>query len=157
MGRPRKDQTRAVEARKAEMREMPQAGYESNTYIPSGIIPQGMSYRWIRLSTLNEPDHGNWSTKTRRGWKPVPRERHLDIWPYIPMPGHNTDSAAIINGGLILCEIPTHYLKAQKDQQERDTADAMNSIAWTTEGLHGAPTVNESGKVQTGHAAFKSE
>ncbi len=157
MPRPRRDDSRAAESRKADLREMPTAGYESALYIPQAIVPHGFTYRWIRLSTLNEPDHGNWSKRTRQGWKPVPRERHIDIYPYIPMPGHNTESNAIINGGLILCEIPTHILKAAKRHQEQETADQMNSIAWTTEGLNGAPTINESGRAQHGNAMFKSD
>lgn len=157
MGRLRREESRAADSRKADMREMPSAGYESALYVPPEVVPHGMTYRWLRLSTLNEPDHGNWSKKTRQGWKPVPRDRHLDIWPYIPMPGHSTDSEVIVNGGLILCEIATHKVKEAKDRQEADTADQMEAIAWTTEGLQGAPTINESGRVQRGQMAFKDE
>ncbi len=157
MARPRRDESRAAESRQTEKRDMPQGGYESALYVPPEIVPHGMTYRWVRLSTINEPDHGNWSKRTRQGYKPVPRDRHLDIWPYIPMPGHSTDSNAIINGGLILCEIPTHVMKAAKKHQEAETAEQMNAIAWTTEGLNNAPKINESGRAQHGVVEFKSD
>lgn len=153
----RSEETRAATARKAEKREMPAVAFESDLYIPPDIIPDGMAYRWVRLSTHNEPDHTNWGKRTRNGWRPVPRTRHLEVFPFIPMPGHNTDSDMIINGGLILCEKEQRLVNRDKKAREEATRDQMNSIAWTTEGLAGAPKVNESGKVETGHIAFKED
>lgn len=157
MPRPRREESRASESRKADTRDMPQAGYQAMLYVPKEIVPHGMTYGWKRLTVHNEPDHSNWGAKVRQGWKPVPRERHLDIYPHIPMPGHTTEADVIIVGGLILCEIPTHILKRFKEAKEQDTREQMESIAWTTEGFQGAPKVNESGRTEHGHAAFKED
>lgn len=169
MGRPRKteensgsdvrqrrsSEKRSNEDRPSEERDMPMPLDRGVLWTPPP--PKGMTYRWVRLTVLNEPDHGNWGHKTQTGWRPVPRSRHPKEYPFIPMPGFNSDSENIINGGLILCEMPEEVLTNAKRRQEKLTAEQMNSIAWSTEGLAGAPTIDESSKAAQRHVRFKED
>ena len=45
-------------------------------WMPAELLPEpdkqaGFSYRWIRVSTLNNADPRNLSSKLREGWEPV--------------------------------------------------------------------------------------
>lgn len=157
MPRGRSAETRASTTRKVQKREMPQVAYESDLYVPPEIIPDGMAYRWIGKTADNAPIPGNWARKMRQGWRPVPRSRHEDLYPFIATPGINEDASIIEMGGLVLCEIEKGKLQQRREMLQNEAIEQMNSIAWTTEGLNGAPTVNQSGKVERGQMAFKQE
>lgn len=145
--KPRHQESRAAESRKADLRAMPRSAYESRLYIPPNIIPKGMTYSWVRVASLNQPDNNNWRDKIARGWKPVPRERHVDRFPHIPLPGIQDDATYINNGDLILCEKPTREVAADKRAQQQETWEQMNAVSFSLEGAHAAPTLNESSKV----------
>lgn len=148
-------QTRNAESRKSEVRKMPQTTWQTQTYIPPEIIPNGVKYRWVRKSVDNAPDHGNWAKAIREGYRPVPRDRHNDIWPFIAAPGIVEDQNIIEIGGLVLCEIAEQLVEDKREYLEQEAQEQMNAIAWSTEGLNGAPTVNESSKVTYGQTKFK--
>jgi len=140
----RSSESRGATGRKAERRPMPKPHWQSKLYIPGHLIPAGMTYKWTRVATLNQPDGNNWQNNMIAGWKPVPRERHIDLFPYIPIPGVTQDEQYINNGDLILCERPTKDVMAEKREKERDTFEQVNSVQWALDGQIAAPVVNES-------------
>lgn len=149
MARTRTGATRNATTRAATRREGPKMHFESALHIDPNIIPKGMTYAWVRMSTLNEPDQGNVNTKFRRGWRPVPADRHPELqMPEIPgMPRDEMHSAIVNEGGLMLCERPTADVQRDRETLRRDNMDAIEGIKWTGQGLEGTPTFDESSKV----------
>ena len=63
-----KREKRALESREADMRPK---RWMPPTLLPDPEPEDGYAFRWIRLSTLNNPDPTNISSKLREGWEPV--------------------------------------------------------------------------------------
>jgi hypothetical protein len=141
-------ETRNAESRTAEKREVHKAHWKSKLDIPKHVIPKGMTYSWVRVATLNQPDGSNWQSKMNSGWRPVPRDRHPDLFPSIPIPGVQTNDTVINVGDLILCEMSTRDVLAAKRERERDTIEQVQSIQWALDGQQAAPTFNESSRVE---------
>ena len=67
-----------------------------------------------------------------RGWRPVPRSRHPELFPAVPNIGFGNDDNDIIQeGGQVLCEKPTKDVNAAKVENERKSIEQMNGISWT--------------------------
>lgn len=100
-------------------------------WAPPQLLPDpnpepGYAFRWVRLSTLNNPDAINISSKLREGWEPVKASEH----PEITMIGGGStrfpDSIEI--GGLLLCKTPVEFTE-DRNEYYRQQADAqMNSV-----------------------------
>ncbi len=141
-------ESREAVSRKSNKRPMPKPHWQSKLYIPQHVIPAGMTYKWVRVATLNQADGNNWQNNMIAGWKPVPRDRHVDLFPFIPIPGLAQEETYINVGSLILCERPSHEVAEDKAARERDTMEQVQSINWTLDGPNAAPVVNESEPVR---------
>jgi hypothetical protein len=101
-------------------------------WLPPELLPnpnpeEGYEFRWIRVSTLGNPDPMNVSSKFREGWEPVKASEHPEIQlmatgdkPRFP------DSIEI--GGLILCKTPTEFVQQRNDHYQRQTDGQMQSV-----------------------------
>lgn len=129
----RATETRNATQRKAQYRQMPQAIQESPLYIPPHIIPDDMEYSWVRIAVHNQPDHNNWSTKAGKGWRPVPMDRHPDVFPPIPaMPGMESPGNIIMRGsGLVLCERRKADVQRDRNRTRQTNRDAIEKIKFT--------------------------
>lgn len=76
-------------------------------------IPEGWSYEWKRKTVLNQPDPAYEVELLRRGWEPVPLERHPHMMP--AGKGYNT----IERDGMILMERPKELTDEAKDVELR--------------------------------------
>lgn len=95
--------------------------------LPSPNPEPGYEFRWIRVSTLNNPDPMNISSKLREGWEPVKASEHPEIQlmgvgdkPRFP------DSIEI--GGLILCKTPSEFVDQRNTFYQRQTDGQMQSV-----------------------------
>ena len=95
--------------------------------LPNPNPEEGYAFRWIRVSTLNNPDPMNISSKLREGWEPVKASEHPEIQlmatgdkPRFP------DSIEI--GGLILCKTPIEFVTQRNDHFQRQTDSQMQSV-----------------------------
>ncbi len=95
--------------------------------LPSPNPEEGYEFRWIRVSTLNNPDPMNISSKLREGWEPVKASEHPEIQlmatgdkPRFP------DSIEI--GGLILCKTPKEFVNQRNGYYQRQTDSQMQSV-----------------------------
>ena len=95
--------------------------------LPSPNPEPGYEFRWIRVSTLNNPDPMNISAKLREGWEPVKASEHPEIQlmatgdkPRFP------DSIEI--GGLILCKTPKEFVDQRNDYYQKQTDSQMQSV-----------------------------
>lgn len=98
-------------------------------WMPPALLPdpepeEGYAFRWIRLSTLNNPDPVNISTKLREGWEPVkasdqPRLR------LVSNPNSRFPDGIEV-GGLLLCKTPVEFTQ-QRDEYFQQQANAQMS------------------------------
>jgi hypothetical protein len=100
---------------------------------PPELLPEpdkkdGFTYRWIRVSMLNNADARNISSKLREGWEPVTLEEQPKFKLLANADGKFKDNIEI--GGLLLCKIPTEFVQQRKEHYENITnqqADAVDN------------------------------
>jgi hypothetical protein len=106
-----------------EMAERPKQ-WQQPELLPEPDKQPGYSYRWIRVSTLNNSDPRNLSAKLREGWEPVPVEEQPKFQLLVDPQSRFKDNIEI--GGLLLCKTPTelveqrnaHYAAQSESQSE---------------------------------------
>lgn len=137
-------QSRTAESREAGMRKRPETHFQSKLYVPKDKIPAGMTYAWVRESTLNEPDPDNMTDRMIRGWQPVPANRHPEMVPP-PLPGYEGMEVSVIRrGGLILCECPTRDVEERNADRDLENIETLQDVAWTGQQDPNLPRIDES-------------
>jgi len=102
-------------------------------WMPPDLLPEpdkeaGYTYRWIRVSMLNNADPRNISSKMREGWEPVTLEEQPKFKLLANPNGQWKDNIEI--GGLLLCKIPTEFVEQRKQHYDNITnqqAEAVDS------------------------------
>lgn len=92
--------------------------------IPESIIPQGMSYQWVRCEIFGKPDFNRTSEVEQRGWRAVPASRYDGRY---MLPG---TSGPIVLDGLMLYELPRRVWRLKRTLQARiakEKVDDMNA------------------------------
>ena len=119
---PREVQTRATTERPKQ-------------WMPAELLPEpdkqaGYAYRWIRVSTLNNADPRNVSSKLREGWEPVSVEEQPKFKLLLDPNSRFKDSIEI--GGLLLCKTPEDFVAQRNayfaNQTEAQTEAIDNSL-----------------------------
>lgn len=98
-------------------------------WMPPALLPdpepeEGYAFRWIRLSTLNNPDPVNISTKLREGWEPVKASDQPKLRLVSNPSSRFPDGIEV--GGLLLCKTPVDFTK-QRDEYYQEQANAQMS------------------------------
>jgi len=80
---------------------------------PPELLPEpdkqaGYAYRWVRVSTLNQADPRNLSSKLREGWEPVRIEEQPKFQLLVDPQSRYKDNIEI--GGLLLCKAPEEFV-----------------------------------------------
>jgi hypothetical protein len=100
-------------------------------WMPPQLLPEpepedGWAFRWIRLSTLNNPDPVNITSKLREGWEPVKASTQPKLSLMSNPNGRFPDGIEI--GGLLLCKTPVEFTR-DRDAYYLNQAEAqMNSV-----------------------------
>lgn len=102
-------------------------------WTPPELLPEpdkqaGYSYRWIRVSMLNQADPRNVSAKIREGWEPVRVEEQPKFKLLVDPDSRFKDNIEI--GGLLLCKTPTEFVQQRADyyaQQTQAQTDAVDN------------------------------
>lgn len=77
------------------------------------FVPEGMSYQWITDSIFGQQQAQRRASFERKGWLPVPAERHDGVWTTKGYQGEiNVD-------GLVLMERPAEYTKMATDHNRK--------------------------------------
>lgn len=113
--------------RELETRQNSGKRWTPPSLLPDPIKEDGYGYRWIRYSTLNQPDDRNVSSKRTQGWEPIRLEDHPELQTY----GKNSGNVEI--GGLVLCKNSqemidqrnSYYRKMAEDQAQAVDATLM--------------------------------
>ena len=119
--------TRELETRETQLRP--------KQWAPAELLPEpdkqpGFSYRWIRVSTLNNADPRNLSAKMREGWEPVSITEQPKFQLLIDPTSRFKDNIEI--GGLLLCKTPEEFVEQRSahfnDQTQAQTLAIDNSF-----------------------------
>jgi hypothetical protein len=119
--------TRELESRASQVRP--------KQWAPAELLPEpdkqpGFNYRWIRVSTLNNPDPRNISAKLREGWEPVKLSEQPHFQLLVDPSSRFKDNIEI--GGLLLCKTPSEFVDQRNEyyrqQTEAQTLAVDNSL-----------------------------
>ena len=95
--------------------------------LPEPDMQEGYAYRWIRVSTLNNADPRNLSSKLREGWEPVGIEEQPKFQLLADPASRYKDNIEI--GGLLLCKTPNEFVEqrnaffAKQTQAQTEAVD----------------------------------
>jgi hypothetical protein len=100
-------------------------------WLPPDLLPEpdkqaGYTYRWIRVSMLNQADPRNISSKMREGWEPVTLEEQPKFKLLANPDGQFKDNIEI--GGLLLCKIPTEFVQQRKEHYDNITNQQAEAV-----------------------------
>jgi len=100
-------------------------------WMPPDLLPEpdkqaGYTYRWIRVSMLNNADPRNISSKMREGWEPVTLEEQPKFKLLANPNGQWKDNIEI--GGLLLCKIPTEFVEQRKQHYDQITNQQAEAV-----------------------------
>ncbi len=118
MGEPKPTTT---ETREAGERPKP---WKRSSMLPTPEPRDGLSFRWIRTSTLGNADMTNVSGRFRDGYVPVKADEYPELHIMSDVDSRFKDNIEV--GGLLLCAIPTQdrddriygQLETAQDQAE---------------------------------------
>ena len=94
--------------------------------LPEPNKQAGYAYRWIRVSTLNNPDPRNLSAKLREGWEPVPVEEQPKFQLLIDPTSRFKDNIEI--GGLLLCKTPEEFVDQRNAYYAKQTLAQTDAV-----------------------------
>jgi hypothetical protein len=97
------------------------------TLLPVPASQDGYAFRWIRISTMNQADPTNLSSKLREGWEPVRLSDHPELKLY------STDSSEkfkdnVVVGGLMLCKTPKELVDQRNAYYQQQTDMQTQSV-----------------------------
>jgi hypothetical protein len=100
-------------------------------WMPAELLPEpdkqtGYAYRWIRVSTMNNADPRNISSKMREGWEPVSVEEQPKFRLLLDPNSRFKDSIEI--GGLLLCKTPEEFVDQRNAHFSRQTEAQTEAI-----------------------------
>lgn len=114
----REHETRAVQERPKQ--------WQQPELLPEPDKQAGYSYRWIRVSTLNNADPRNLSAKLREGWEPVKIEEQPQFQLLVDPNSRFSDNIEV--GGLLLCKTPTEFVDQRNQYYEAQTQAQVDAV-----------------------------
>ena len=114
---------REIETREVSMRP--------KEWAPAELLPEpdkqaGFAYRWIRVSTMNNPDPRNISAKQREGWEPVRIEEQPKFQLLVDPNSRFKDNIEI--GGLLLCKSPSEFIDQRNAYYAKQTQAQTEAV-----------------------------
>jgi hypothetical protein len=92
---------------------------EDRLKVPPEAIPDGWDYQWVVDSVLGQPMPQRRARFERRGWRPVPSERHDGMFMPIGYKGEiNVD-------GVVLMERPMEYTRQARKKEAMKAAEQV--------------------------------
>jgi hypothetical protein len=95
-----------------EFNERPKQ-WQQPELLPEPDKQAGYAYRWIRVSTLNNADPRNLSSKLREGWEPVALEEQPKFKLLADPNSRFKDNIEV--GGLLLCKTPVELVQQRNE------------------------------------------
>jgi hypothetical protein len=115
--------SRELETRAAMQRP---TSWQAPETLPSPNPRPGLTHRWVRTSMLGVADVQNISGKLREGYEPVKAEDYPELSMNASTEGRFKGS--IEAPGLVLCSIPSEFLKQREAHFSKINKDTMESV-----------------------------
>lgn len=142
----RLEESRAMSLYDQQKRAIMNMDYENPLFIDPRMVPQGMEYRWVRKSILGEEDPFRMVDCAKKGWTPVPADRHPELCfqDFFGRTSHM--SSFIFYKGLVLCERVEELCKLERQKYANMNYANMCSLQGTENymGEPGIPVRNNS-------------
>ena len=97
------------------------------TLLPTPTPQDGYAFRWIRISTMNQPDPTNISAKLREGWEPVRASDHPELQLF-GMDSSERFKDNVVVGGLMLCKTPMELVEQRNAFYQQQTDNQTQSV-----------------------------
>jgi len=102
-----------------------------DTWRPPETLPQpndrpGWTHRYIRISMMGQSDPSNISGKFREGYEPCKAEEYPELMVHAAIDGRFKGNIEI--GGLLLCRIPTEFMKQREAYYAKQNQAQMESV-----------------------------
>jgi hypothetical protein len=115
---PRHTETRE----KAERRK----GWTRPSVLPTPDPREGLTFRWVRTSTLGNSDNTNVSSRFRQGYTPVKAKDFPELQVVSDFDSRFKDNIEV--GGLLLCSIPTEIVEERIEGQLEMARNAEEAV-----------------------------
>jgi len=98
---------------------------------PASALPEpdkqpGYTYRWVRVSAMDQADPKNMSSKLREGWEPVRLEEQPKFRMVIDPNSRFKDNVEV--AGLLLCKIPDEFVVQRTNYHTGQTSAQIESV-----------------------------
>jgi hypothetical protein len=94
--------------------------------LPSPDPRPDVTHRWVRTSMMGATDAANISSKLREGYEPVKAEDYPELMMHATTEGRFKGNIEV--GGLILCSIPTEFLRQREKYYADQNKAQMESV-----------------------------
>ena len=115
--------SRELETRAAMQRP---TSWKAPETLPSPSPREGITHRWVRTSMLGVADVQNISGKLREGYEPCKAEDYPEMMMHASTEGRFKGNIEV--GGLVLCSIPSEFLKQRDAHFSKINKDTMESV-----------------------------
>jgi hypothetical protein len=86
----------------------------------------GWTHRYVRISMMGQADASNISSKFREGYEPVKAEEYPELMMHATTEGRFKGGIEV--GGLLLCRIPSEFLKQREAYYSSKNKAQMDSV-----------------------------
>jgi len=132
----RVQETRNATTRDAQVRELLSMDFQDELYIPPDKIPPDVEYAWARESIFGQPDLARIPYLSRKGWDPVPAERHPEFVTYQDSRTPTHVKGYIYRRGLVLVERKKEYGAIESKKQDELNMRTMMSVPGLEQYMH---------------------
>ena len=101
-------------------------GWVRPSVLPTPDPREGLTFRWIRTSTLGNTDNTNVSSRFRQGYTPVKAKDFPELQVVSDFDSRFKDNIEV--GGLLLCSIPTELVEERIEGQLEMARNAQEAV-----------------------------
>ena len=114
---------RSLETRETGERK---SSWKRSSMLPTPDQRDGISFRWIRTSTLGNADMTNVSRRFREHYTPVLAADHPELHILSDIDSRFKDNVEV--GGLLLCSIPTEFVQDRIEGQLQTAQNQSDAV-----------------------------
>ena len=101
-------------------------GWVRPSVLPTPDPREGLTFRWVRTSTLGNNDNTNVSSRFRQGYTPVKAKDFPELQVVSDFDSRFKDNIEV--GGLLLCSIPTELVEERIEGQLEMARNAQEAV-----------------------------
>ena len=101
-------------------------GWVRPSVLPTPDPREGLTFRWVRTSTLGNNDNTNVSSRFRQGYTPVKAKDFPELQVVSDFDSRFKDNIEV--GGLLLCSIPTEIVEERIEGQLEMARNAQEAV-----------------------------